>query len=601
MSRGILIGALAALALAAPAQAQRSTLMPGVTYERGVQFTAHGPVAFHVVLGPRPTGLYALRPVLSNETIVGRETVSQMQKRLGSTATMVGTNADMFAWANGRPSGMFMRDRVVASPPSGDRSSVGVRDDGTLDVRRVEFFGTWRGLGQRRSLNDVNQAPGPNGIALFTGQYAATTPFIANAATAVLDVLPPPTPNTDLVGTVMRVSGGAATPIPPGGAVLVARGTAAERLREEAPVGTPVTLRLIFRPEWNEIASAVGGGPQLVRNGGPVFRANEAFTPEQLLPRNPRTAIGQRADGRIVMVVADGRQAGYSVGMTNFELAQTLVRLGAVTAMALDAGGSSTLAFEGTLLNRPSDRSERPIATALMLMYYGVTAALPATPVVSPNGDGVAERQRLSYKVVLPSTVTATLTAPDGTVAWSEQGIAKTPGTYAVPFPPVVTPPPPPAQSRRQEQAPAEGRWKLDLVSVDEQGRSTTASQTFTVNNTLGALKLATSRLTVRPGVKTTRRIRAGVTLTRPATVLVTVETRAGVVAERVLRRRVQPGRLLFAWDGRTFGGRQLAYGGSYVLRVRATNELGSVELTKDLRVTRLAPLPKKKPAAKRS
>ena len=70
MPRRLLIGGLLALVFVAPAAAQ-TTLMPGVTYERGVQFTPHGPVAIHVVRGPRPTGLYALRPVLSNETIQG--------------------------------------------------------------------------------------------------------------------------------------------------------------------------------------------------------------------------------------------------------------------------------------------------------------------------------------------------------------------------------------------------------------------------------------------------------------------------------------------------------------------------------------------------
>ena len=92
--------------------------------------------------------------------------------------------------------------------------------------------------------------------------------------------------------------------------MLVARGTAAQRLAEEAPVGTTIAIRVILRPEWTGVMNAVGGGPVLVRNGGPVFRANEAFTSDQLSPRNPRTAIGQLADGRIRLVVVDGRRAG---------------------------------------------------------------------------------------------------------------------------------------------------------------------------------------------------------------------------------------------------------------------------------------------------
>ena len=151
MLRKLLIAAVFALALAAPAGAQKVTLMPGVTYERGVQFTPHGPVALHIVTGPKPGGLYALRPVLSNEAIQGRERVTAMQKRLSPTATMVGVNGDLFEWESGRPSGVLMRDGIVESPPYGDRSSVGVTAEGLLDVRRVEFFGTWRGLGQRRT------------------------------------------------------------------------------------------------------------------------------------------------------------------------------------------------------------------------------------------------------------------------------------------------------------------------------------------------------------------------------------------------------------------------------------------------------------------
>ena len=166
--RKFFIGGLLALIFAAPAAAQRTTLMPGVTYEPSIQFTPHGPVAMHVVIGPRPTGLYALRPTLSNESILGLEKVTAMQKRLSASATMVGINGDFYAPDTGRPSGVLMRDGVVDSPPSGDRSSVGLSPEGAIDIRRVEFFGTWRGLGQRRTLTDMNQAPRQNAISLFT-------------------------------------------------------------------------------------------------------------------------------------------------------------------------------------------------------------------------------------------------------------------------------------------------------------------------------------------------------------------------------------------------------------------------------------------------
>lgn len=584
----IVITAALGLLLAAPAAAQTRTLMPGVTYEKAVQFTPHGPVALHVVTGPRPSGLYALRPVLSNETIVGRETVTSMQKRLSSSATTVGVNADFFAPATGRPSGVLMRDGVVASPPYGDRSSVGIAADGTLDVRRVEFFGTWRGLGQRRALNDMNQLPGPNGISLFTDVYGPATPQQSGVTEIVIAPLPAPAPNTDLTGPVIQVAGTGGTPIPAGGAVLVARGTVAQRLTEEAPVGTFVTLRLIFRPEWTGILDAVGGGPVIVRNGGPVFRSNEAFSSYQLGPRHPRTAVGQLADGRIRLVVVDGRRPGYSVGVTNFELAQAMVRLGAVTAAAFDAGGSSTLAFNGELLNRPSDQSERPVSTALQLMYYGVYAPA-ADPVISPNGDGFAEQQRqLSYKVVRPSTVTATLVAPGDLPAFTES-LPREPGTYPVAFPPA------PADPLVEPVPPAEGRWRLDVTATDDLGRPSTTSQAFTVNNTLGFARLSRRTLIVRVRGKQT--IQAGVTLTRPARVTATVETTSGVQVATISIRRATAGRFLATWRGTTLGGRSLVYGGMYTVRFRATNELGAVDLVSaPFRVIRAAPVPLKKP-----
>jgi Phosphodiester glycosidase/FlgD Ig-like domain len=578
---------VAAFALAASAQAQPTQLFPGTTYEKGIQFTPHGPVAIHVVRGPRPVGLYRLRPVLSNESVVGRETVSAMQKRISSQGTVVGVNGDLFAWADGRPSGILLRDGVLVSPPNGQRSSAGISLDGLLDVRRVKFFGTWRGGGQRRALNELNKAPGRNGIALFTSDYGATTPRIAGSYAVVLSGFPASTPNTDITATVTNAAQNGPLGITPGTAVLVARGNAAQKLQAEAPVGSAVALRLILQPGWETVADAIGGGPLLVRDGKPVYRANEAFTTSLIAPRHPRTAIGQTADGRILMVAVDGRQAGYSVGMTTFEMAQTLVRLGAVRGMQLDGGGSTTLAFDGTVLNRPSDKNERPISTALMLFYYGVYAPPPLVPTMSPNGDGVAEEQKLSFKVVRQSNVTATLTAPDGTAAFQETA-DRAPGTYEVAFPPPVQEPPPvdptqPPPAPQPAPPAAEGPWVLSLSSIDDQGLTSSAVRRFSVNSTLGFLQLQPTRLVLPPAGRTAT-IRW--TQARPARVRVSVETVAGVRIRIAALRRFETGPQSVTWNGRQGSGK-LAPTGRYLVRVTAENELGSVTLEQPLVVRR--------------
>jgi hypothetical protein len=578
----------AVLSTASTAVAGTTSLFPGVTYSSDVQFTPHGPVSLHVVLGPKPVGLYRLRPVLSNEAVVSRETLSSMQKRLSSQATSVGINGDYFRLADGHPSGGLIRDGVLVVPPNRDRSSAGIALDGTLDVRRVRFLGTWRGTGQRKTFGELNDAPGKNGVSLFTSDWGPATPRIAGSVAAVLTPFPAAVPNAELTAQVTSIVGDGPVALSPGTAVLVARGNAARTLQADAPVGTSMRLRLILEPQWTGISDAIGGGPVLVRDGKAVFRANEAFTPSQMAPRAPRTAIGQRADGRILMVVVDGRQPGFSVGMTNFELALALARLGAVRAMALDGGGSSAVAFEGSVLNAPSDGRERPISTALMLQYFGVFAPPPLEPVVSPNGDGDGDVQKLSFKVVRPSTVTVTLTAPDGTTAAQETG-PREPGKYDVAFPPAAPPLPPPVEGQPPQAPPepgppAEGRWTMAVSSVDDQGLPSSATKRFTVNSTIGFLRVTPGRLVLRRTSGRSAPIRWA--QTRAARVKVTVETRDGIVLRTVTSARLEGGEQTANWNGRSQNGK-LVGSGRYVVRVTATNELGAVSLTKPLVVRR--------------
>jgi hypothetical protein len=563
---------LLSLVLATSAAAQPTLLMPGVTYDKQVQFTFHGPSVIHVLTMPRPGGIWTLKPVLSNDAIVGLERVSSIQERVSHVATVAGVNGDRFV-SSGRPSGILMREGRLDHAPGDSRSSIGIDTAGSLRVERVRLLPTWQGTGQRQNLSAVNNSPSSSGMSLYTPAWGPATPAAPGSLEVVLRPFPAAVPNTEVAGPVTEVRTGGTTAIPPDGAVLVARGTAAtNRLRNEAPVGTTVRVRLVLQPDWAGVVDAVGGGPALVRDGKAVFNAGEAFVPSQLALPEPRTAVGQLADGRMILVVVDGRRRGYSSGMTNFELALTLVRLGAVTAAALDGGGSSTMAFDGQLLNRPSG-AERPVSEALLVVYSGVHAPLPSTSVVSPNGDAVAETQSLAYKVVRPSAVNASLVAPDGSTRTLFAGQAA-PGTYPFEW----------AGRTTDGAVELEGPWRWVVSATDDRGQVSSVERPFSLNTTLGFGKAVAPALSVPR-----RRSRAVAVfeLARAASVTTRIETPSGTVIRKADPAvTLQAGQASVMWDGRTSKGATV-HSGTYVARMTAMNAAGSVAQTAKFTVRR--------------
>lgn len=533
-------------------------LMPGVTYTREVDFTPRGPVVLDVVTAPRPDGsLYTLAPVLSNEAVVATEKLTDLEKRLDATATVVGVNGDYFAPATGSPSGMLMRGGALDVAPADGRSSLGIAADGTLSVAQVGFTGTWQGSGQRRSLA-LNAPPAKGVTTLYTSAWGPTTPPESGVVEDVFSSFPATRPNQPLDAPVTQVLTAGPTAIPPGGAVLVARGAQVPFLTNEAPAGQRVDVRLTLAPDWSGMTSALGGGPLLVSGGKPVFNAHEYFDATLLNSRDARSAVGQLADGRILLVTVEGTRASYSVGMTNYELGVALARLGAVTAVGLGTGAPAAMAFDGTLLTRPSSGAEQPISDALVLSYSGVYAAPPSTDVLSPNGDGVDDAQTLAYTLVRPSKVSATLTGPGG-AAIQLAADDEQPGTHTLQWD---------GKTAAGAVAP-EGSWRFAVTATDDLGRTTTATRDFTLDDSLGALAVARSG----SGAAV-----ATFQLTRPASVVVTVQRRNEIVVATPFRGKLAAGAHSIAWSGRTASGSR-APNGDYQLSVAATTSVGRVEL----------------------
>ncbi len=125
----------------------------------------------------------------------------------------------------------------------------------------------------------------------------------------------------------------------------------------QARIGSPV----------GKLHNAISGNLLLVKNGAPV--------PGLDSPLNPWTAVAlDRANRYLILIVVDGRQPGYSQGVTLSELAEIIIFYGGYTAMNLDGGGSSTMVVEGPLgsprvLNSPIHNQipgrQRPVGNHL--------------------------------------------------------------------------------------------------------------------------------------------------------------------------------------------------------------------------------------------
>lgn len=122
------------------------------------------------------------------------------------------------------------------------------------------------------------------------------------------------------------------------------------------------------------IQEAVTFQPRIIVNGkGQIRNQKEGWGIA------PRTAMGQREDGAILFVVIDGRQPGYSIGASLYDVQQVMLEHGAVIAANLDGGSSTVLVKEGgEIVNKPSSEyGERYLPTAFLVFEHPEQVDIP--------------------------------------------------------------------------------------------------------------------------------------------------------------------------------------------------------------------------------
>ncbi len=198
-----------------------------------------------------------------------------------------------------------------------------------------------------------------------------------------------------------KIWNGAPQPLGEDTQILVLIGDVAKTYERSLSIGEKVEVE-IYNKNFENLLESIGTGAMLVENGKPIAEVDQTHN---IAGRHPRTAVGLSADKRTAyLVTVDGRRT-YNRGLTQGELANLLVSIGAHEAANLDGGGSTEMVvrhYEDThrIVNNPSDGSERRI-------YNGLGVALKSAPTEVADVRAVFDKDALLRNDRIPYRLTA--------------------------------------------------------------------------------------------------------------------------------------------------------------------------------------------------
>jgi exopolysaccharide biosynthesis protein len=352
-----------------PAEKTVRTVAPGLEHtiiRRGDSSGSEAADRWRVHVLRLDPSLVRLELAVAMDELAGTETTSSISARRGALAAVNGGYFRTTGIYRGEPAGLLVLDGLVLSEPNTGRSALAVSNaEGRIRIAAARTaFSAELVVGGRVSgpISGFNRPRGRDELIVFLPIFHRTTLTATDGWEAVVDG-----------GRVARVRDGAGSaPIPRDGFVVSASGKARDWAAENLPEGAAVEIKTDLRadppypfaPEF-----VVGAGPHLIRSGRIVAGEEEVFPEGFYGQRHPRTAIGIKADGMVILVTVDGRQPKTSVGMTIPELAALMAELGSVEAINLDGGGSTTMAIGDRVVNSPSDPTgERPVSDALLVL-----------------------------------------------------------------------------------------------------------------------------------------------------------------------------------------------------------------------------------------
>lgn len=437
LTPGLLAPAPALAAISTPYLSEgRAPVAPGVQHDWGtIQTTRSGRQAVNLLEITAGTPEISLEASLAGDRITSLEKTSSQALRRSTEGHRVvaAINGDTWAGYDSptryAPSGVHVQAGELVTTGSVARPTFGIDVSGRPMIGNVlvSAFLVWPD-GTSRAIGRVNQKRTNQGLVLYTPRFGPTTPADVDGTDVVLEGIALPLAPTGVYQAVVREVRPATGGIPIAPDTVVVNGGTTSGLQALLP-GDTLQLMLSITPGWEGVREAVGGRELIVRDGMTDISPRPALA-DQL---HPRTAVGITAAGDLIMATVDGRQNDHSTGVDLPELAELMLSRGAVQALNMDGGGSTTMAVrlpgdpEVSVVNSPSDGRERAVANSLVVVSSAPTGPL-ALIGVTPGTVSLWQGEVATFTAKGQDAAYNGVELPLGEVAWGVVG----PGTINI-------------------------------------------------------------------------------------------------------------------------------------------------------------------------
>lgn len=353
------VWALGLALMAAPAAWAESgyssqSVSPGIQHTFFREWKNNGWLNCHLLSVDLTEPNIRLRLGLANNQINKQENVYSIAKRQGALAAINGSFFQIDTGSRPSPVGMVMVDGQIVYDSRHRRTSLGLtsRNDVVIGVPKISVLVTQPDQGKVVRLDGINQTRRQGQTVLYTPHFGKYTHTNEWGREVVIRH-----------NRIDRYSYGN-TRIPEDGYVLSIHGAGTD-VKERYPIGSRIDIQTLKTPPWEEVETLITGGPHLVKNGEIHNTYFQEGMHNSIMRPAARSAIGVTHNKKLLLLTVNPTQAKQG-GVTFTELAKMLQRLGAVEAMGLDGGGSSTLFLRGKVVNRNSWL--RPVSNALLIV-----------------------------------------------------------------------------------------------------------------------------------------------------------------------------------------------------------------------------------------